>query len=491
MRDIRVSDIDKRVARALATLREGSPTRLDYLVLSTPGEAVAASRAALLGAPAPWLEASGVGPGADGRVVGPLSVPGLAVPILVLTARIPDPDEPGRALGTLVGLFDWVRLTSLTEEVRRDLAGQGIATDVLISLADGTAIGGTRSDSEDEDWIARHARLAPGLPEWSVVVRQPRSQALAPVQRQSRRLAITMGLALSGALLLATLAARRIVRPLGELTAAIRDLSRGEAGRASVPVRGHDEMAVLAASFNDMASRLDRARRELVEAEKFAFVGELAAGVAHEIRTSLGVLGSSAQILERTLRPDAGTESAELVQMIRAEVARLGGVVNDLLTLHRARPLQLETVALSGPLRRAVEFVAPQAREKGVRLQLSQPENEALVPCDPELVQQVAVNLLVNALQAVSAGGRVEVLLMPIVQGEGGFEVWDNGPGIPPELRERVFQPFVTARAGGVGLGLTFVKRVVHEHRGSVSVEPGPGPGARIRVRLPAAEAAP
>jgi two-component system sensor histidine kinase AtoS len=135
--------------------------------------------------------------------------------------------------------------------------------------------------------------------------------------------------------------------------------------------------------------------------------------------------------------------------------------------------------------------VAPQAREKGVRLKLDHPSEEAAVRCDPELVQQVAINLLVNAVQAVPAGGSVEARVMPASEGEAGFEVRDDGPGIAPELRDRIFQPFVAGRPGGVGLGLTFVKRVVQEHRGSVSVEGGAGPGTRIRVRLPVAEGAP
>jgi signal transduction histidine kinase len=300
-----------------------------------------------------------------------------------------------------------------------------------------------------------------------------------------------MGVALAAALFLATTAAGRVVRPLGELMAGIREVARGERGRALVPVRGEDEIAAVAASFNDMASRLDRTQRELVEAEKFAFVGELAAGVAHEIRTSLGGLRSSAQILERSLPAGASAESVELAQMIRAEVGRVGGVVDDLLTLHRGRPLKLEPLPISEVLARAVEFVAPQARENGVRLELRCPADEPPLLCDRELLQQVAVNLLVNALQAVRSHGLVEARVVAATNGEGGFDVLDDGPGIAPELRERVFEPFVSARPGGVGLGLTFVKRVVHEHRGAVTVDPGPGPGARIRVRLPVAEANP
>jgi signal transduction histidine kinase len=253
-------------------------------------------------------------------------------------------------------------------------------------------------------------------------------------------------------------------------------------------VRTEDEVGTLAEAFNEMSSELQRAQRDLVEAEKFAFVGELAAGVAHEIRTALNVLGSSAQILERSLPRDSRPESAELAEMIRAEVTRLGGVVNDLLTLARGRPLALEVGVLSEPIFRAVEFVAPQARERGIRIVRSHPPGEARLPCDAELIYQVAVNLLVNAIQALGHGGCIEVRVLEEKNGMGGFEVRDDGPGIPEELRERIFEPFVSRREGGVGLGLTFVKRVAHDHRGSVLLRSESGPGTCIQVWLPGTE---
>ena len=142
---------------------------------------------------------------------------------------------------------------------------------------------------------------------------------------------------------------------------------------------------------------------------------------------------------------------------------------------------------VSQPVFRALEFVAPQARERGTRLEREEASAEPDVLCEPELVQQVAVNLIVNAMQALGSGGRITVRILDAEDGEGGFEVRDDGPGISEDLRERIFQPFVTARQGGVGLGLTFVKRVVHDHRGSVTVDSEPGAGTVIRVRLPTA----
>jgi signal transduction histidine kinase len=320
-----------------------------------------------------------------------------------------------------------------------------------------------------------------------------RGAALAPVTSLERRMGLTLGVALALALLAAWASARRVVRPLSELTHAIRTLARREPGaRHAVPVRSEDELGQLAAAFNRMSADLDRAQRELVEAEKFAFVGELAAGVAHEIRTSLGVLKSASQILDRSLPAGAGAEVRELAQMVREEVARLGGVVDDLLGLEPRRALRLEPGPLAPLLARAADFASHAAREKGVRIARPEPTGtEAWVLREPELIHQVAVNLMVNAVQALAPGGTVELALLPERDGFAGFEVRDDGPGIPDSLRERIFQPFVTGRSGGVGLGLTFVKRVVHEHRGRVAVASDPGRGTRVRVELPLAERAP
>jgi signal transduction histidine kinase len=514
MREIRVADIDKRVSMALATLCEGSPARLAYLVVEPAGRVVASSDPSLLGPRPGWLQAAWLGSEEEG-VFGPLPPAPAQEPRVVMTAPVRDPDEPAQQLGTLVGILDWGSLTAVTTSVRDDLAAQGMAADVLVTTPDGTVLGGARSAAAGElpssalapspgarrsashsaYWldergkqIVGHAALPDDLPDWRILVVEPRGHALAPVRRLSARLALTMGVALLAALALAAVAARRVVRPLARLTHAIHGLADGDASALPVPVQSEDEVGTLARAFNEMAANLDAAQRELVEAEKFAFVGQLASGVAHEVRTALGVLGSSAQMLERSLPADVGEQSIELAEMIRAEVGRLAGVVNDLLTLDRVRPLRLEAVRLWEPLRRAVAFLEPQAREKAVKVVPGGPADGPRVSCDPDLVQQIAVNIVVNAIQAAPLGGRVEVRVLEAVDGYGGFEIRDDGPGIPESIRDRIFQPFVTAREGGVGLGLTFVKKVVHDHHGWVGIESAPGRGTRVEVRLPLAE---
>ena len=500
MRDVRVGDVDKRVSMALAALRLKRAFEPRYFVVDGAGATVAASEAAALEDEATQLESL---TRAD------------RTERLVMSSAIADPDDPRRSLGTLFAVYDWDALTSVARSVESGLAAQGVTASVLVTTAAGIPLG--RSAQRDSA-LARGAREAASVlllaPDWVVpersgqiigraalenggavmhaIVMQRREDALAPVASLQLRMALTLGIALAAALATAALASRRVVRPLSELTDAIRKLAGRESGAAlSVPVRSDDELGALASAFNRMSSDLERAHRELVEAEKFAFVGELAAGVAHEIRTSLGVLKSSAQILDRALPADANAEVRELTQMVREEVGRLGGVVDDLLTLKPDRALRLEAGPLSPLLARAADFASHPARAKNVRiLRADPPATEPFVARDPELIHQVAVNLLVNAVQALAEGGTIELALLPALNGFGGFEVRDDGPGIPEELRERVFQPFVTGRSGGVGLGLTFVKRAVHEHRGRITIASESPRGTRVRIELPLTEVA-
>ncbi|MGQ0586551.1 MAG: ATP-binding protein, partial [Gammaproteobacteria bacterium] len=346
---------------------------------------------------------------------------------------------------------------------------------------------------EASGMLLARAGLGEGLPRWSVVVATPMAEAHAPARRMAQRLAAALAATLAVALALALLAARRATVALRELTDAARAVGRGEHPAGTVEVRSRDEIGILAEAFNRMAADLKRAERELVDAAKFSFVGELASGVAHEVRTPLGVLRSSAQILERTL-PVKDEESRELLRMLRDEVDRIERVVSSLLNLGRPREKQIESAPLGPILARAVAFVGPQAREKSIGLERAPgsdaPTGESPVACDPELIYQVALNLLVNAIQILPAGGRIEVRALPPTGAEAGFEVRDDGPGMGEDVRARIFEPYFTRRQGGTGLGLTFVQRVVHEHRGRVTVDSAPGLGTTFRVWLPTGDPA-
>jgi signal transduction histidine kinase len=219
-------------------------------------------------------------------------------------------------------------------------------------------------------------------------------------------------------------------------------------------------------------------RRRLREQEKTASMGRLAAGVAHEIRGPLNTIGMAAQRLERACRDGAPDPSllAELLPGIRREVGRLDRTVAEFLDLGRPRALQVREVDLTALIRQAVADEAPDAT-------VETPASPKPVRVDPDEMEKAIANLLRNARQAAPEGPVTIAWLR--VHGEVEVEVRDGGPGVPEEDRERVFEYFVTERAGGTGLGLGIVRSVAARHGGRVEVGDAPEGGARFVVRWP------
>ncbi len=510
MREIRIADLDKRIAGQLVSVQRACTACTGLAVLDAAGRVVASTHPGWMGKAADALPG---GAGAGGPIEGPLRGAGAPGALLRYTVPVPDPDHREATLGWLVALMDWDRELAVLAHERASLLSVGLDAEVLALDGAGTVIGGAGRDGgpwpvgariaaapaadaaaarvdEASAMLFAMAPLGDGLPRWSVVVATPLAEAHAPARRMARRLAAALVATLAVALGLALLTARRATQALTELTDAARAVGRGEHPSGPVAVRSRDEIGILAEAFNRMAADLKRAERDLVDAAKFSFVGELASGVAHEVRTPLGVLRSSAQILERTL-PLKDDDSRELLRMLRDEVDRIERVVSSLLNLGRPREKQIESTALGPILSRAAAFVEPQAREKRLAVSFAAagdtPTGESPVACDPELIYQVALNLLVNAIQILPPGGRIEVRTLAPAGREAGFEVRDNGPGMSEDVRARIFEPYFTRRAGGTGLGLTFVQRVIHEHRGRVTVDSAPGLGTTFRVWLPTA----
>ncbi len=213
----------------------------------------------------------------------------------------------------------------------------------------------------------------------------------------------------------------------------------------------------------------------------------MAAGIAHEVRTPLGILRTSAQVLRRSIEVRTPKE-AELLDIMIAETDRLSHVVTELLDLARPHRPEAQSNDLATVLARAIEFVRAQAAQKGVSLQQEFREHSPPAWCDAEQIYQVALNLIVNAMQSMPSGGNVVVRLEAEHSGRVAFSVADDGPGIPEELQDKVFAPFFTTRGTGTGLGLALVERIVSAHRGTITVDSLPGEGATFRVTLPVAE---
>jgi PAS domain S-box-containing protein len=256
----------------------------------------------------------------------------------------------------------------------------------------------------------------------------------------------------------------------------------------SAALLGGDPPTGVAIVARDVSARL-RLDRQLVRSEKLAAVGSLVAGLAHEIGTPLNVISATAEYLLLDARDDARAQLRGIV----AETERISRLVRDVLSFARGSAPGKVPV----PLAEAVERVASLLRytfdRKGLRVAVELPAGLPPAHADPDGLHQVLLNLLVNAAQAVPEGGRIGVRARAAdAGGEPGvlLEVHDDGPGVPPELRERILDPFFTTRADGTGLGLAVCARIVADHGGDLRVGEGPLGGASFEVLLPAAPAA-
>ncbi len=238
--------------------------------------------------------------------------------------------------------------------------------------------------------------------------------------------------------------------------------------------------------------QLEKAQAETRRSERLAALGQLSAGLAHEIRNPLGVIKGSAEMLDRKLR-GADPLTAELADYILSETNRVSMMVARFLDF--ARPLRLEKTPqqITALADRALRTAAEQIPGAKITVERAYGAGLPAVPLDEHLCEQALENLVRNAYEAMGDdGGTLRVAAAAAaVNGRRGVEVRlsDTGPGIPPELHDQVFNPFVTTKKTGTGLGLSLVSKIVDEHRGTIRIENGPaGGGACFVLFFPAEE---
>ena len=246
-----------------------------------------------------------------------------------------------------------------------------------------------------------------------------------------------------------------------------------------------------AASLRRTLEEREALEGELRRRERLAAVGQLSAGLAHEIRNPLGSIKGAAQILGAGDLPAADRD--RLLAILTEESGRLDRVLTDFLTFARPRPPELRPLALAGCVRDTVALLARSAAEREVTIGVAAPDDLPAVAGDEDLLRQVVWNLVRNGLQAVGRGGRLEIRLDRDAGGHGShsspervrMSVCDNGSGISAENIDRVFNPFFTTREEGTGLGLAICHRIIADHGGTIEVGNRPEGGARFDVYLP------
>ena len=480
MQELRVGDVDKRLSRFLAESKASyGGVYAELSVVDREQVIVASSEPARIGGH--FVQPTGGQPIAlaQGEVHTALPV----LDRLPLSAAIPDAIEGGDA-GTFYAVFDW----SQVRQVLGNASGDGSSAALfdrhghLLAATPGWRIG----DEADEITAAAVSRGFEDFPGfgWQVVMAQSKAIALEPVARMRRTFAGLLLITVALAALAAVPVSSNIAEPLARLTWFARNFIRQQRMEPP-PAGGPAEVRELSAAFGQMIQDLERLKENLTRAAKLAVVGEMAAAMSHEVRTPLGILRSSAQLLLR--EPGLSDEGREVCGFIISETERMNKLVSTLLDCARARPPELKPVDLAELVAQGMAMLRPQAEKKDIALALKHDDSEVLTLCDKEQITQVLLNLLLNPLQMLPQGGRIDVLVRR-EPSQTVLEVADNGPGIAPELYERIFDPFFTQRSGGIGLGLTVVRQIVAAHHGHIAAEKSPLGGALFRVTLPQEE---
>jgi len=284
---------------------------------------------------------------------------------------------------------------------------------------------------------------------------------------------------------LAYFLARGIAGPIKELTDATHAVAGGSFD-VSLETRSRDEIGALFSSFNQMTEDLKRQRQDLEKSKKLEAWAEMARQVAHEVKNPLTPIQLSTEHLLRVYGdPDVDFEMVlkECAETILQQVKTLRQISMEFSTFASPGPLALEPADIASLAR---DTVAPYLKSSpsGVRIEVEAEPDLPEVMVDRRLVQRTLVNLIENALYALNGGGRISVQ----VSRRGAFvalSVRDNGVGIEPEARARVFEPYFSTRAAGTGLGLAIARKVVEDHGGTISLESEPGQGTEVTIQLP------
>ncbi len=513
MQDIQVGDVDKRLARLLSDLKAGHGDVYNALYCTNmAGLIVAASDPGLIAKTRlPGALLPGQKQNANTQVVMERSVSNAPEGGDHIVLRTPVPNAFGTGdLGYLYAVLNW----NVVQGFLRDGVSDSERTALLLGEEDQImAAAGPLSpasqapplklprwyDAGGKTLTRKHsgeifgvrsllvgAASAAGFQHfqgfgWHMLVVEPTSVAFAPIVRLTWAILGGLLFSLVVAGWLAMRLSARIASPIGKVTEFARNFRQTQSLAMPEVVTNISEVAELNGAFGEMVQALERSQEQLIRASKLAVVGEMAAIMAHEVRTPLGILKSSAQMLER--RPGLSSQDRELTGFIINETERLNRLVTTLLESTTPRPPLLQDRDLHEIITHVLALIESKAEKGRINLEHRLHANPSIISCDREQIIQVLLNLVINAIQHVPDGGHI--LITSQNDGAGiSVQIEDNGPGISEPDRKRIFDPFFTQRKGGIGLGLTIVQQIVQAHGGKIGVSKSVLGGACFKLYL-------
>jgi signal transduction histidine kinase len=330
-------------------------------------------------------------------------------------------------------------------------------------------------------------------------------------ERRNRIISTTTALVVLLSVLILITVRRNVSRPISELIQRIRGIGHGR-WEQRISISGRDEIALLAREFNLMSEELQRTyanfvkeqgekiklERDLRHSERLASVGQLAAGLAHELGTPLNIISGRAEYLSR--RDRSAEEIKDNLEVIRSQSDRIASIVRRLLEFARRKEPNLRPIDVPAFLNNIHHMLEYQLQAKHIQVKSDTPQSLPVLQADPDLLQQVFLNLYSNALHALPDGGHIHIGVEIIEEGNrlplfkngvGHLRIIfeDNGAGIAREHLDRVFDPFFTTKdiGEGTGLGLSVTYGIIKDHGGEIHVESEQGHFTRFIIDLPTA----
>lgn len=509
MQEMQSGDANKRLSHFLADLLSGyQDFYLSLACIDMAGKIISSSDTGQVGQhrnnKPTWLSVSISG--ADVELESPIMAGDGS---MVMRVSVPS-TSTGKKLGQMLMTFDWGEINDVLDQANsgggRTLAildGEGR----LIAASKGLRERGLLLDNALADW-RKHASgkslsIRPGWPVqdsdvivgaaksrgyekfagfgWTTLVIQPVDRALKPVHQMAAIFSGLLAIIFILIFFMASWVSRKIAQPITVLTGFTRGYMRNKVLQVPPTAQG-GEVGELTDSFVQMVRDIDQSQQNLVRASKLAVVGEMSSVIAHEVRTPLGILRSSAQMLQR--EDGISAEGRELVGFIDSETKRLNRLVSAMLDTARPGSPSYADVDLHALIEKSVAMLGGQIQKKAVVVTQSLLAANPVIECDEEQITQVLLNLLMNGLQILDHGGFIELASLDDERNVF-IEMADDGPGISPQERTRVFEAFFFKREGGIGLGLAIVQQIVSSHGGDIVAAESKLGGALFRIRLP------
>ena len=509
MQEIRTRDVDKRLSQFLHELHaEYDGVYQQLFVINQDNQVIAANQPGLIGTQlemsSPWLEATLEQHTFNIDKLVSLENLNISIPIADAFQYMP--------LGRLYAGFNWQEIIRLLNSLIPGKSQDAVYYTLLVD-SDGRVIATSsnlqnmipqffildksllqNNDSGSLNYYApflgqevlvgysrsKGYRKFSGL-DWRILILESSDVAFTPVLNVWHVLLLFVCLTLFLGALVSLWMSAKISKPITILAKSTRDFMAGKPTQFK-PIKASTEISALNAQFADMINSLEQSRLDVARVAKLAVIGEMAASMAHEVRTPLGVLRSSAQILQReTHLSEIGLEMTEF---ILSETARLNELVTTLLECASPRPPRFSLHDVQQIIEHVQELLRTRAEAKHIKLELKFNNTESRLYCDKDQLIQVFLNLIMNAIQHVSEQGHI-IIYSHIENGFLECKVCDDGSGIPDVQKPAVFDPFYTQREEGIGLGLTVVQQIVLAHKGQIFITDNPQGGTCFHVQLP------